>query len=192
MRTRNHRSPVVGTSHSLKTRERITSRASVARAGYCSWVTMSVMGRPMSPGIRLMMRVVGSVKRRTLSTSSRNKIAISVLSSRFFMSLLARDSSVTLACNSWFTVCSSSFMDCISSLEVVSSSLVDCSSSLEDCNSSLVDLSSSWVVCISSRVDLASSRDCCNSCTMASRRALSVARSSTGPTGLRLRGAATS
>ena len=66
---------------------------------------------------------------------------MSVLSSRFFMSLFGRDSSSTLACSSWLTVCSSSFMDCISSLEVVSSSLVDWSSSLVDCNSSLVDLS---------------------------------------------------
>ena len=81
-------------------------------------------------------------------------MAMSVLLSRFFMSLLARDSSSTLACSSWLTVCSSSFSDCISSLEVVSSSLVLCSSSLVDCSSSLADLSSSWEVCISSRVDL--------------------------------------
>ena len=77
-----------------------------------------------------------------------------MLLSRFFMSLLACDSSSTLACSSWLTVCSSSFRDCISSLEVVSSSLVLWSSSLVDCNSSLVDLSSSWEVCISSRSGL--------------------------------------
>ncbi len=77
---------------------------------------------------------------------------MSVLLSRFFMSLLARDSSSILACSSALTVWSSSFSDCISSLEVVSSSLVDCSSSLVDCSSSLVDVSSSCEVCISSRV----------------------------------------
>jgi hypothetical protein len=36
-----------------------------------------------------------AVNRRTLSASFRNRVAMSVLSSRFFMSLLARDSSST-------------------------------------------------------------------------------------------------
>ena len=131
---------------------------------------MSVMGRPASPGISLMILAVWVVKRRTLSASSRNSVAMSVLLSRFFMSLLARDSSSTLACSSWLTVCSSSFSDCISSLEVVSSSLVLCSSSLVDCSSSLVDLSSSWEVCISSRVVCSSSRACWSSRSSAARR----------------------
>ena len=49
------------------------------------------------------------VNRRTWSALSRNNVAISVLLSRFFMSLLVRDSSSTLACSSWLTVCNSSF-----------------------------------------------------------------------------------
>ena len=83
---------------------------------------------------------------------------MSVLSSRFFMSLLACESSSTLDCSSALTVCSSSFRDCISSLEVVSSSLVDWSSSLVDWSSSLVEWSSSCELCISSRVVCNSAR----------------------------------
>ena len=95
---------------------------------------------------------------------------MSVLLSRFFMSLLARDSSSTLACNSVLTVWSSSFSDCISSLEVVSSSLVDCSSSLVDCSSSLADRSSSCEVCISSWVVRDSARACWSSCSSSASR----------------------
>jgi hypothetical protein len=58
------------------------------------------------------------VKRLTLRSSSRNRVAIGVLLSRFFMSSLACVL-IDLGLDSWLTVCSSSFMDCI--LEVVSS-----------------------------------------------------------------------
>jgi len=62
---------------------------------------------------------------------------MSVLLSRFCMSLCASARSSSFECSSALMVCSSSFMDCDSSLEVVSSSLADCNSSLVDCNSSL-------------------------------------------------------
>ena len=97
-----------------------------------------------------MIFVAWGVNRRTFRSLSRKSVAISVLFSRFFISLLARDNSSTLACSSALTVCNSSLSDCISSFEVVSSSLVDCSSSLVDCSSSLLERSSSCEVCISS------------------------------------------
>ena len=103
------------------------------------------------------------VKRRTCNSLSRNTVAMSVLLSRFFMSLFAAESSSSLACSSAFTDCSSSFSDCISSFEVVSSSFVDCNSSLVDCSSSFIDLSSSCEVCISSRFARTSSRARCSS-----------------------------
>ena len=118
-----------------------------------------------------MTFVAWLVKRRTRSSLSRNKVAMSVLSRRFFMSLFVRESSSTLALSSWLTVCISSFMDCISSFEVVSSSFVDWSSSFVDCNSSLVDFSSSWEVCISSRVVCSSSRACRSSSSIWASRA---------------------
>jgi len=79
----------------------------------------SVMGRPTSPGMSLMIFVAWVVNRRTFRSLSKNSVAISVLLSRFFMSLLDRDNSSTRACNSVLTVWSSSFSDCISSLDVV-------------------------------------------------------------------------
>ena len=48
---------------------------------------MSVMGRPASPGMSLMILAVGVVNRRTRSSPSRKSVAMSVLLSRFFMSL---------------------------------------------------------------------------------------------------------
>ena len=101
------------------------------------------MDRFTSLGMSLMIFVICGVNRRTFRASSRNRVAMSVLSSKLRMSLLVRDSSSTLACNSWLRVCNSSFRDCISSLEVVNSSFVLCNSSLVDCSSSLADLSSS-------------------------------------------------
>ncbi len=105
------------------------------------------------------MLVADVVKRRTRSFRSRNSVAMSVLLSRFAMSVLDVDSSSSLDCNSLFTVCSSSFMDCSSSLDVVSSSFVDCSSSFVDCSSSFVERSSSCDTCISSRAVSSARRD---------------------------------
>ena len=117
---------------------------------------------------------------------------MSVLLSRFFMSSLDSDSSSTLACSPWLTVCSSSFIDCISSLEVVSSSLVLCNSSLVDWSSSLVAFSSSCEVCISSRVVCTSSRECWSSCASAVTRALWTLTRSALPDAFGTRGADTS
>ena len=140
MRTVNQRPSRVATCFSLKTRVRSTSLRVVGELGVVEVGGDVGDGAADVAGMSLMIFVVGVVKRRTCRSSSRNRVAMSVLLSRFFMSLLARDSSSTLACSSWLTVCSSSFSDCISSFEVVSSSLVLCSSSLVDCSSSLVDL----------------------------------------------------
>jgi hypothetical protein len=100
MRIKNQRPSRVATCFSLKTSVRSTSRASATRSVYSRSDVMSVMGRPESPGMSLMIRVVGVVKRRTLRSPSRNSVAMSVLLRRFFMSLLARESSSTLACSS--------------------------------------------------------------------------------------------
>ena len=151
-----------------------------------------MIGRPKSAGMSLMIFVAWGVNRRTLRSLSRKRVAISVLLSRLSMSLLARESSSTLVCNSALTVWSSSFIDCISSFEVVSSSLVDCSSSLVDCSSSLADRSSSCEVCISSWVARASPRTARSSCSSSASRGLRAAGfggrpaalAATGPTAL--------
>ncbi len=54
------------------------------------------MGRPTSPGMSLMIFVAWVVNRRTLRSLSKNNVAMSVLLSRFFMSLLDRDKLVHL------------------------------------------------------------------------------------------------
>ena len=138
MRTVNQRrSPRVATSFSLKHQRAQDLARVVPQLGVVE-VGGEVGDRPAHvAGDELDELVACVVKRRMRSSSSRKSVAMSVLLSRFFMSLLARDSSSTLACSSALTVCSSSFIDCISSLEVVSSSLVDWSSSLVDCSSSL-------------------------------------------------------
>ena len=77
-------------------------------------------------------------------------VPMPVPANKLFISLLARDKSLTLLCNSALTVINSSLIDCNSSLDVSSSSLVDCSSSLTDCISSLDDFNSSLEVSNSS------------------------------------------
>ena len=82
-----------------------------------------MIGRPTSPRISLKILFDPVVKSRTFSPLSRNRVVNSVPSSRFFMSLFSRERSLTLALNSWLSICSSSFVDC-------SSSFIDCISSL--------------------------------------------------------------
>ena len=146
--------PVVGLDlqFSLGTSRSATSLTSRTSPSYFRFVVKWPSGRPTSLGTMFTISVACGVNRLTARSLSRKIVAISMPLSRFFMSLLDRDSSSILVCNSALTVCISSLSDCNSSLELFSSSLVLCNSSLLDCNSSLADRSSSCVACISSMV----------------------------------------
>ncbi len=135
---------------------------------------MSLIGRPMSVGIRLNSFSAIGVKRRTRRFCPRMTIAIWTLPSRLTRSLLSRFSSALRFCSSSLTVASSSLLDWISSLEVSSSSLMLCSSSLADCTSSLADCSSSLAASCCSITDWRYSRVAASSC---ARRAFSPSAS---------------
>ncbi len=113
---------------------------------------ISVNGLPTSDSIRLNNSVASGVNRRRQSSVSRKRIAISVLSSRFFMSSFAWESWSIFSLSSWLTEVNSSFEDWASSRAVCSSSFVLRNSSLVACNSSLRDFSSSFEVSSSSIV----------------------------------------
>src|SRR3989304_3641124 len=91
MRTVNQRPSRAATGFSVETSVCSTTRTSSASVGYLRSETRSVMGRPTSPGMSLVIFVAWAVNRRTRSSLSKKRTAISVLSSRFFMSLRVRE-----------------------------------------------------------------------------------------------------
>jgi len=78
---------------------RSTSLASATRSESSTRGARSLMGRPTSVSSRLIRRTVAGVKRRMRRSESKNRVAMSVLASRFVRSLVMASSSSTLSCN---------------------------------------------------------------------------------------------
>src|ERR1700674_3257907 len=82
-----------------------TARMSASRSWWSSRLTISVSGRPRSPGMRLKILVTAGVKLRITRLRSRKIVAICELWKRFCRSVLARSSSSILLWSSALTVC---------------------------------------------------------------------------------------
>ncbi len=108
-----------------------TARASARRSRSPTSGVRSASGRPMSVAMTLNSDLAAGVKKRILSSLSRNRVATPELSRMFCRSLAVLRWRSSVSCSWLLSAVSSSLSDCSSSREVFSSSLVDWNSSFD-------------------------------------------------------------